>query len=253
MASVTQRIGQVRQPYGGYIKPSEFRKIELDDGRSLYPEENIPASLVGTVIDYMSRFMENDNVVKAFSISCMGAIIAGERDLAEELLCGINGIDDVSIINACRLASFDVWYRNTSEAALCSRYDDVIPDSVTIENIRVMIKRSMSFFEEYGPVIADGFTFEPYGYTQTVDAGDGDFLTCDTLWDFKVLRSKLTSKHTLQLLIYWIMGQHSGQEIFRNINRVGVFNPRMNVVYVLETEKIPAWIIHEVEEKVICY
>ena len=32
-------------------------------------------------------------------------------------------------------------------------------------------------------------------YTETVSAGDGDFLTSDTLWDFKVSKSKPTNKH----------------------------------------------------------
>ena len=30
MASVTQRIAQITQPRGGYLKPSEFEKIQLN-------------------------------------------------------------------------------------------------------------------------------------------------------------------------------------------------------------------------------
>lgn len=59
-----------------------------------------------------------------------------------------------------------------------------------------MVKRSVSFWNMYGPIIKDGFTFEPYGYTKTVDTGDGDFLTQDTLWDFKVSKAKPTNKQT---------------------------------------------------------
>ncbi|MBQ7221771.1 MAG: hypothetical protein IJS28_12430 [Synergistaceae bacterium] len=61
MASVTQRIGQVRQPYGGYIKPSEFRKLQLEDNASLNLQKNIPASIVGLTV----RFMRYRNVMKA--------------------------------------------------------------------------------------------------------------------------------------------------------------------------------------------
>ena len=56
----------------------------------------------------------------------------------------------------------------------------------------------------YGPVVKDGFTFDG-GYTDIVTAGDGDFLTFDTLWDFKVSIKPPTNANTLQLLMYYIM------------------------------------------------
>ena len=42
----------------------------------------------------------------------------------------------------------------------------------------------------------------PGGYTDKITSGDGDFLTVDTLWDFKVLKANIKSQHTLQLLVY---------------------------------------------------
>ena len=78
------------------------------------------------------------------------------------------------------------------------------------------IHRCLLFLETFGPVIAEDFVFAEEnkkgivvksGYTPTVDSGDGDYLTSDTMWDFKVSRSKLTSKQTLQLLMYYIMGK----------------------------------------------
>lgn len=41
-ASVTQRIKQVKQPRGGYIKPKELEVISLGDSAdALNPEENV--------------------------------------------------------------------------------------------------------------------------------------------------------------------------------------------------------------------
>ena len=40
MASVTQRIKQIKQPHGGYLKPSEFEKEEFIDNEIL-KEENM--------------------------------------------------------------------------------------------------------------------------------------------------------------------------------------------------------------------
>lgn len=91
------------------------------------------------------------------------------------------------------------------------------------------------------------------GYTYTVESGDGDFLTADTLLDFKVSKSKPTNKHNLQLLMYWIMGQHSGQDVFKGITKLGIFNPRLNTVYLLDMFKVSADTIKTVEKEVICY
>lgn len=67
------------------------------------------------------------------------------------------------------------------------------------------------------------------------------------------MKTKPTNKHTLQLLMYWIMGQHSEKEEFRNITRLGIFNPRLNTVYTLDTSAVPKDIIMAVEKDVVCY
>lgn len=131
--------------------------------------------------------------------------------------------------------------------------DETNPDRNTVDNIRIMVERSIVFWNKYGPIVQDGFIFKPNGYTQTVDSGDGDYLTADTLWDFKVSKAKPTNKHTLQLLMYWIMGQHSGQEIFKSIDKLGIFNPRLNTVYLLDMKIIAQETIDEIERDVICY
>jgi len=278
MSSVTVRIGQIKQPRGGYVKPSEFEMIKLDDGVILNPVENIHGTITGMAVDYLTRFAMGDKAVDAFAVSVHGAVIAenlgmnGALDGAEELLKGIRGLDDVSIINACKLVTFDAWRRNPEGAMLGRGYDEINPDKDTIQNIRTFVKRSTAFWEKYGPVVRDGFTFEPAdadkeecervkethtgsfgGYTAIVDSGDGDYLTKDTLCDFKVTKSKPAAKHTLQLLMYWIMGQHSGQEIYKGITKLGIFNPRLNIIYLLDISKVSGDIIKEVEENVICY
>lgn len=259
MTSVTGRVKEVKQPRGGYIKPSEFDVINLNDGNVLNDNENVHASIIGMAVDYLTRFAMGDDLTDAFKISIMGVACAkqmlSERVVKEAYgyLSNIKGLDDNSIINACKMVTFDVWYRNPMSALFAKQAKDINPDSATIENIRIMVKRSISFFETYGPITVDGFTFEPNGYTETVSAGDGDFLTSDTLWDFKVSKSKPTNKHILQLLMYWIMGQHSGKAEFKTIKKLGIFNPRLNAVYLLNMSKVSSETIAEIEKDVICY
>ena len=278
MSSVTGRINSFKQPRGGFIKPSQFEVVVLKDSTVLNEEENISASIVGTAVDYLTRLVIGTNKDKAFEISLQGAVRAEEfgeenaYNIALDLLNDINGIDEDSVINACKLVRFDVWRRNPMAAIMARNSPETYPDQTTINNIQVLVKRSMSFFDKYGPITKDGFTFEPInqnaksyekmikngkgtygGYTATVNSGDGDFLTADTLWDFKVSKSKPTNKHTLQLLMYWIMGQHSGQEIYKSITKLGIFNPRLNTVYLLDMKNISDEIIQTVEKEVICY
>lgn len=258
MYSVTGRIRSIKQPRGGYIKPSEFKTIELNDGQVLNDKENVHASIIGMAVDYLTRLMIGSDLLEAFKISIKGAnsairLGATTIDEAKKYLSGIDGLNDDSIINACKMVTFDVWYRNPVNAPLAKTAKEINPDEATIENIRTMVKRSINFFDEYGPITVDGFTFEPNGYTETVSTGDGDFLTADTLWDFKVTKSKPTNKHTLQLLMYWIMGQHSGKPEYKNLTKLGIFNPRLNTVYLLDMSNVSAKTIADVEKNVICY
>lgn len=91
------------------------------------------------------------------------------------------------------------------------------------------------------------------GYTAVVSKGDGDFLTEDTLWELKVRKARPDSKQTMQILMYWIMGQHSNQWIYKSIRKLGIFNPRHNMVYLYHIGKVPLEYIKFIEEKVICY
>lgn len=55
MASVTARIKTIKQPRG-YIPPSKFKTIALNlDGIVLNEKENVHASIIGMVVDYLSR------------------------------------------------------------------------------------------------------------------------------------------------------------------------------------------------------
>ena len=251
MVSVTQRIKQIKHPRGGYIRPKEFNITILDDNIKLNEKENIHSSLVGLAVDYMTRYSIGTPINEAFKISIMGASIIGESKFAQKLIEEIEGLDDNSIVNACKLVGYDVCCR--AGIIGYKPVQNINPDKDTIDNIRYMIKRSLKFIEIYGPIIKDGFTFEG-GYTNLVSKGDGDFLTKSTLWDFKVSTKNPTNAHTLQLLMYYLMGINSTNEkYFKDVEKLGIFNPRLNSVYLLEIKKISSEIIKEISEKVIGY
>ena len=278
MATVVSRIKQIKQPYGGYVPLTMFEEIKFDDEIILNDNETIHASIVGMAVDYLTRFIINNNAEEAFHISIIGAkskdkIMGSNGKCLKEAyksLKKVCGLDDESITNAVKLAKFDIWHRNPFAALQTNDTNE--PSSETIENIRILVNRTINALKKFGTITKYGFTFEPPnkeslqedflkilrikpfgGYTRTVSTGDGDYLTQDTLWDLKVSKTKPRSNDTLQILMYWIMGQHSGQDIFKDITKIGLFNPRLNTVYHLEVSKIPKKVIEAVEKDVICY
>lgn len=250
MASVTQRVSKIKQPYGGYLPIKIFSKEIFNDGLTLNEEENIHSSLIGIAVDYLTRFSLGDSADKAFHISCLGASNIGMLNKATVLKSKVIGLDDQSIISACKLAGFDVCYRSSKSAY--KPIEDINPNKFTIENIRIMVNRSVCFWSKYGPIVCSEPTFEG-GYTDTVNAGDGDFISKDTLWDFKVSKSAPTTKHSLQILMYYVMGLHSTHEHFQSISHLGFFNPRLNTAYVCPVSSISVETITEIENNVICY
>ncbi len=251
MASVTQRIKAVSQPRGGYINPKSLTEIQLTSSIELYTEENIHASLVGLAVDYLSRFMCGASKKEAFKISFIGARIIGELENAQMFLDDISSLDDKSIKNACKLVGYDVIYR----AGIFGYrpVDTIKPDKITIANIREMVNRAIVFFKAYGPVVLDGFTFDG-AYTKLINTGDGDFITKETLWDFKVSVAAPTKDHTLQLLIYYLMGLRSNhKDEFLCIKKLGIFNPRLNRVYLIDIKSILQDVIEEVSKDAIGY
>ena len=252
MPSVTQRISQIKQPRGGYINPRKTLAVrELDVPKPPHDakSENINPGLVGVAVDYLTRFMDGTPVEEAFKISYLGASFILED--APWYGKQVTGLDDDSIVAAIRLAGFDTVYRAGSMTY--RPVEEIEPNAETIENVRAMVEAGLAFFREYGPVVRDGITFQG-GYTDVVNTGDGDFMTADTVCDFKCSVKPPTNKHTLQIVMYWLMGLHSQfAEDYRKVTRLGFFNPRLASVYTVNVADIPVETLHEIEAQVICY
>ena len=139
MATVTQRIKQVKQPRGGYLNRKSFEVEQLEPDELIDTKnESVAPQTIGLVVDYLTRMILNKDARKAFSISLTGAEIAEELKEAESLLSNIKDNDDQSIINACELVKYDTVYR----AGLMPP-ETKIPDHKTINNIKSLVDRSL--------------------------------------------------------------------------------------------------------------
>lgn len=254
MYSVYYRIKEIQQPRGGYLPVSDFQCLCPENGETFLcksKDENISPSLLGTTVDYLTRFILTKDVNKSFHFALMGAERTGRQERARDLCDRVNGLDSNSILAACELASYDIFYRNPKNAIM---YTYVEPNEDTIFSISKMVIRSVEAIGKNTAIVMTGITFDQ-GYSELVSAGDADYLTDDTLWDMKVSLNKYpTSVETLQLLMYYVMGCHSIHcDIFKRLSYIAIFNPRYNRIYRLPVQFINKDLIKEVEEKVIGY
>ncbi len=247
--TVTGRVKSYKQPYGGFIPPRSLTRIQFEDAAALGPE-NVHPSTIGTAVDYLTRLMTGEPVEDAFHISLLGAMRGGCYEQVLDYTQNITGLDDKSISAACTVVMFDSLYR----AGVAPTNDpfELDVDEATCANIRIMVQRGLSFFEKYGP-ITDSAPVFPGGYTDTVTNGDGDFLTKDTLWDFKVSKNNPTNQNTLQLAMYFLMGKHSTNKHFETVEKIGIFNPRLNAAFILDMSTVPKDVIRTIEKDVIGY
>lgn len=70
------------------------------------------------------------------------------------------------------------------------------------------------------------------------------------------VKSGFNKSLTLKMLVYWLMGQKSGKEIYKNITSIGCYNPILNESYYIPKDclqYIPRETIKRVEKEVIGY
>lgn len=257
MVSVTQRVAQVKQPRGGYLHPRLLRTEYVDSDRARlidHQGENVHSSLVGLAVDYLIRMATGAHPRDAFGVSLRGArrISADAAEQAEVAVASLTTgqVDAAAIAAACRLASFDVGTRNNP--ALYRLDAQTAPDSTTTAHVGAMVGRTVTFLESQGGIMLDGFNLLG-GYTDIIDRGDGDYVTPGVVWDLKVSAAPPTNAHTLQLLVYFLMGKRSLHDDLVVAEEMGIFNPRLNAAFRVHADQIPATTIAAVSRDVIGY
>lgn len=242
MASVTQIASSVKQPRNGFVPISEFEVERFEYESVFLGEYSIAPGIVGLAVDYGTRLALGLKPLDVFSAALEGARLASQRGNAIDLLESLDlesihkgDFSDKDITTICRLSGYDGVAR--SGARLEKPVNSITPDASTRSDIRELISRTTGFFDEHGPVISEGFTFEG-GLTDSATAGDGDYLTADTLWDLKTSKRKPGKDETLQVVLYYLMGLRSGKEEFKNITKVGIYNPRLKTAWVKDVLSI---------------
>lgn len=269
MYSVTQRIQNIKQPYGGYLPFKEMLKVEYGGELLTKDDETTSPSCIGSVVDYLSRYKLNKDFEKAFHISLLGLeeyyvnIKHNEKlfKTYRKRFWKINhSLDDNSIKLACELVGYDCYCRSPylGEPSLN------IPNDETIKHIRGMVNRTLNFINSCnGEMISENTFFKQYkglemlrkgkelvnGYTRVITSGDFDMCIGERMIDFKTSKD-IKAKDTLQVLIYGLMYNHMYPS---TIKEVGIFNPRTNTYYYKRLSDIKEDYLEEIKSEVIGY
>lgn len=270
MVNVTGRVKAVKQPHGGYLPARTLTQEVFDDGGELHEKEDVHPTLIGTVVDHLFRYSQPESdVVDVFSLSLSSALAGGFQNYAMSILDVMSkDIDESTVRGALALTRYNGIGWGTLDPSDGDPARAAIPSNdETISNIQRMVERTRAFFEREGGVAKDTFVFGDAmsrthsGYTEVVTHGDGDILTPNGMWDIKVSKNKPTSKNTLQLLMYYLMGQRafmSGGEpmydgLYHRLETIGFFNPRLNASFSIDVADLDEEMLREVDREVIGY
>lgn len=258
MLGVKEMVKRLSRRCGEYVRLRDFDVYQHDDGiseKELFPYDDISIepSRMGELVECLTRFMLSGDKNKAFCEAMAGAKYAFELGFPEvykdarKLLNGIRGLGDASIENANALLTFKSWFFKPPLGALygttAAMFDKAIL-SQAAENVRIFVKRSVEFFREHGPVVGAPVIVEAGAIRGIID-----FLTADAIFDMKLYKGRILDDAAMQVLLYWIMGKHSGNELFRGITKLGLFNPRTNRGYILPLSRVRFSVIAELEEE----
>ena len=244
MVSLTRKISEINQPVGGILPLDLFNHTNNNDEFSRYIGSEVKTPHVGVkglVVDYMVRLYLGFSKIDVFRVSLRGAQEVSDYGRASDLLDIIDDLGDISLQAAIELVGYDVVVRRGAEYYNPNRVVKMNKDD--LDEIRIMIVRTLRYFLVTDQIILDaGITFAG-GYTNEITSADADYVTQNTLWDLKTSRSKPTPKDTLQLLGYYLLGINAGNGLFGDIEYLGIYNPRLNESYVISILDIPLNIV----------
>lgn len=238
MANLIERIQEIDNSWVKNINTIEFSKGVFEDDNIL-ESENLTPSHVASVVNRLALRLNGMSQRNAFAKGVYGFLIkrkclelSNNDELAE--LRWINYLNEKNIMKACKLCSYDIWVDNYSYAK--NRNPEYIePSKSTIRNIEIMTKRAMDFLEMNGPVKRVGFDFKE-GYTNKLSSLTGEYLTEKTLWIIRTSMYEPTLLDKLEIVIQYIMAKRSEDEQLEKVTQFGIYNPRKNICYVVDTE-----------------
>lgn len=249
MAPVTTWTRKVKQPRGGYLPVSFMQVTRFDDGCELNPKENLNPGTIGTSVDYLSRVLSGHDAHDVFALPLFGAENIGRDYSAKKYLASIimfsedefgvpivfDADEDIpsELIHAgVNLSRFDIAFKTSNEYYLDSLLGEVHIDEPTEQNIRIMLRRILSFRRRHNIMDAESklLSYKSFPGLGGEDclSGEADIVTEDAIWDCKAMKAQLRATYTAQLLAYYAMLFHLNNRPMVSSIQNGCFNPNVD-------------------------
>lgn len=232
-------------------------RLMTDDKTDLQgDEESLKPTLLGTLIDYLTRIVIYKDL-KAFDFIKN----TKNKKLIQQLKKDFRDIDYTQLTQeniklVTRLCLFEHSFRG-------NEYIDPLKENIeintlTCDHIKIMLNRANNFFNKFGhPVLTQykcSITTSLKEKTYVEVYGDGDYLLQDALVDFKVSKNGPTQDYVRQLLIYYIglVGKDLKKKKVKReeIKYLIIFNPRLDMFYKLDLESISEASLGEVNKNI---
>lgn len=232
-------------------------RLMTDDKTDLQgDEESLKPTLLGTLIDYLTRIVIYKDL-KAFDFIKN----TKNKKLIQQLKKDFKDIDYTQLTQeniklVTRLCLFEHSFRG-------NEYIDPLKENIeintlTCDHIKIMLNRANNFFNKFGhPVLTQykcSITTSLKEKTYVEVYGDGDYLLQDALVDFKVSKNGPTQDYVRQLLIYYIglvEKDLKKKKVKREeIKYLIIFNPRLDMFYKLDLESISEASLGEVNKNI---
>lgn len=253
--SITKFAKQTESlPLDKIIRPKEFHVDHLSKD-ALIPEddETITPSNFGTLLDFLTRYiiLYDINVFDLANIELKRYLDAGliSSDDFEEMVkkeerlqhlaenipnsYGFPNLDRIpdEVFNlGLDICAWEIAFRS-------GIYKKPVnyPNKITIEHLKLMMKRIDNFFMRYGRPRETAFTASTKnGYL----SGDGDYLLSHTIIDLKASNKTTMQPYWVrQLLLYYTLGfyNHFNERV---IKRLMIYNARVDTVFYINVTKV---------------
>lgn len=254
--TVSQFLSRTNINIAKDFKLTHYRLMTDDKTDLQGDEESLKPTLLGTLIDYLTRIVIYKDL-KAFDFIKN----TKNKKLIQQLKKDFKDIDYTQLTQeniklVTRLCLFEHSFRG-------NEYIDPLKENIeintlTCDHIKIMLNRANNFFNKFGhPVLTQykcSITTSLKEKTYVEVYGDGDYLLQDALVDFKVSKNGPIQDYVRQLLIYYIglVGKDLKKKKVKReeIKYLIIFNPRLDMFYKLDLESISEASLGEVNKNI---
>lgn len=227
---VRGRAEQASQPRGGLLPLARFDRIELGGVPLTLNTETGNSGTIASAVELLARWdlAEDPRANTTAYDAALEAIRAVRRGEHTE-----SGPGRVA-------AMARQWNENYDAFEEMEWLDSEDDSDETFAHINEMRARVSRWFERFGRPVRPG-TWAVNSERFHLD-GHIDFVTADTIWDLKVSVTAPSSRDVLQLLLYWVAFCDDPENVYE-ITHLGIYNPRMDIVWRIAVAAVPPDVI----------